>query len=101
MEPILELAAVEQHLQRADRDAQRGKAEKIEALALGLTGLMNEHKDAEEGNDADWQIDVKHPTPGVMVGQPSAERGTDDRTDHGSGAPYRHRLAMPLGWVDA
>jgi hypothetical protein len=29
-EPILELAAVEQHLQRADRQAQHGEAEEVE-----------------------------------------------------------------------
>src|SRR5271169_434076 len=100
LEPILELAAVEQHLQRADRDAERGKAEKIEALALGLTGLVNENKDAEEGNDADRQVDVEHPAPVVIVRQPAAERGSGDRSDHGPGAPYRHRSAVPLGRVD-
>src|SRR5271163_5263359 len=61
IEPILELAAVEQQLQRADGDAERCEPEKIEALAPGLTSLMNENKNAEEGNDADRQVDVEYP----------------------------------------
>jgi hypothetical protein len=64
-------------------------------------GLMNEKKDAEEGNDADRKVNVKHPAPVVIIGQPAAEGGAGDRPDHGSGTPYRHRLAMPLGRVDA
>ena len=101
MEPILELAAIEQDLQGPNGDAERAKAKKIEALALGVAGLVDEHKDADERNDADRQIDVEHPAPVVIVGQPTAERGADDRADHGTGPPYRHRLAMPLGRIDA
>ena len=101
VEPILELAAVEQHLQGSDRDGERAKAQKIEALTPGMAGLMNEKKDAEEGNDADRKVNVKHPAPVVIIGQPAAEGGAGDRPDHGSGTPYRHRLAMPLGRVDA
>ena len=52
-EPILELAAVEQHLQSAERDAERRKAKKIEMLGPRLTGLVNENKNAQEGYDAD------------------------------------------------
>ena len=39
VEPVLELAAVEHHLQRADAEAQHGEAEEVErpvAVALGL-----------------------------------------------------------------
>src|SRR5260370_23603630 len=96
VEPIHELAAVEQHLQGADRNGERAKAEKIEALAPGMTGLMNEKKDTQAANDADRQINVEHPAPVVIIGQPAAERGARDRPDHGSGTPYRHRLAMPF-----
>jgi hypothetical protein len=46
-EPILELAAVEQHLQRADRQAQSGKAEEIERLAAAVTHLVHEDQDAD------------------------------------------------------
>jgi hypothetical protein len=44
VELIPELAAVENHLQGADRNGERAKAEKIEALAPGMTGLLNEKR---------------------------------------------------------
>src|SRR5271170_2494581 len=101
VEPILEFAPVEQNLQGADRNAKRAKAEKIKALAQGVAGLVDEHEDADEGNDANWQVNVEHPAPVVIVGQPAAERGTDDRADHDAGTPYRHGLAVTLGQIDA
>src|SRR5690349_9420610 len=81
VEPILEFAPVEQHLQRADRDAECRKAEKIEALMVGMTAFVNEKQDSEEGNDADRQIDVEHPAPVVIVGQPATQRGAGDGPD--------------------
>ena len=61
---------------------------------LPVSGRKSE--DAEEGEDADRQVDVEHPAPVEDLGQPAAERRPDDRADHDAGAPDRHRLAVPL-----
>jgi hypothetical protein len=54
--PILELTAVEQHLQRADRQTQRGEAEEVERLALGVARLADEDQDAERRERPDRQV---------------------------------------------
>src|SRR5216684_4326805 len=86
-EPILELAAVEQHLQGADRQAQCGEAEEVERLAAAVTRLVHEDHDADRGENPDRQIDVEYPPPAVIVGQPAAERRTDNRAQYDAHAP--------------
>src|SRR6266436_2452591 len=81
-EPILELAAVEQHLQSADRQAQSGEAEEVECLAAAVTRLVHEDQDANRGENPDRQIDVEHPPPAVVASQPAAERWADDRAQY-------------------
>ena len=45
-------------------------------------------------------VDQKHPAPVVLVGQPAAECGADDRAQYHAHAPDRHRFGVPLGWID-
>src|SRR5712691_7823430 len=78
-EPILQLAAVEQHLQGADRQAQSGKAEEVERFAVAVTCLVYEDQDAERGKNPERKIDIKHPAPVIVVGQPAAERRPNNR----------------------
>src|ERR1700716_3701664 len=62
-EPILELAAIEHHLQRADAEAQHGEAEEVEGSVGIARGVRQERHDAEKGEDADRQVDVEDPAP--------------------------------------
>ena len=66
--------------------------------ALGDARQIGGH--AEEGEDADRQVDEEHPAPVEAVGQPAAQRRPDDRPDHDAGAPDGHRLAVALLRVD-
>src|SRR5216683_387803 len=100
MEPVRQLAAIEQQLQRADADAEAGKAEKVEQLAMGRPSVVDEDEDAERGDDPDRQVDVEHPAPAVILGQPAAQGRPHDRAEDDPAAPHRHRLAVPLRWVD-
>jgi len=50
-----------------------------------------------EGQDADGQIDVEDPAPGVAVGDPSAEGGADDGGNDDADAISGHRGAVLSG----
>ena len=54
----------------------------------------------EEGDDADRHVDVKHPAPVVVVGEPAAERRPHDRTDGDARHPDAHRLGELLARID-
>src|SRR3546814_5077807 len=45
-------------------------------------------------------MDVEHPTPGQMVGEPAAKRSSDDGTKYRTHAPDRHCRAMTFRRVD-
>ena len=64
-----------------------------------VRGVAHQHQDAGGAQQADRQVDVEHPAPGELVGQPAAQRRADDRTDHGADAPHRHRLALLLARI--
>ena len=62
-------------------------------------GLFHEQQHADDGDDADRQVDQEHPVPGVIVGQPGAERRAHDRPQHHADAPDRHGAAALLGRI--
>src|SRR3546814_10816992 len=45
-------------------------------------------------------MDVEHPTPGQIVGEPAAKRRSDDGTKHRTHAPDRYCRAMTFRRVD-
>src|SRR3546814_20568660 len=55
---------------------------------------------SQKSGNADRQIDVEHPTPGQIVGEPAAKRRSDDRTEHSTHAPDRHCRAVTFRRVD-
>jgi hypothetical protein len=95
-EPADLLAAVEQQLQRADADGKRQKPVPIETQMLMAFGFLHEQQHADDGANADRQVDQEHPVPGIIVGEPGAQRRAHDRAQHHADAPHRHRLAAFL-----
>jgi hypothetical protein len=100
IEPVLQLAAVEQQLQGADPQAQREESDNVEGLAMDVAAMANEDEDAKRTQQTDRQVDVEHPAPTVFLGQPAAERRPHDRAADRADAEHRHRLSVPLRWVD-
>src|SRR5215469_15954273 len=94
-EPILQLAAVEKHLQRADRQAQGHKPEEVERLAVAVARLANEDQNAGCGEKPKRNINEEHPTPAVVLGEPTAEGRADNRTQYDPHAPDRHCTSVP------
>ena len=57
-------------------------------------------RQAEEGKDADRQVDVEDIAPAIGLGQPAAEHGPQDGTGHHRDAPKRHGGSLPLLRID-
>ncbi len=86
-EPVVLLALVEDDLEAAGPDDERGEAVAVERGDLGFAdvgGIVDEAVDHEEGEDADGDVDVEGVAPGVGVGEPAAEGGTEDGGDDDS-----------------
>src|ERR1700693_864244 len=88
-EQIVALAFVEDDLQEAEAYAEKCQADvvDVQATLIFLAGEMgrigDEHGSENDGEQADGNIDEENPAPSVIVGDPSAEGGTDDwRDDH-------------------
>ena len=86
-------------------NAARGEAEHREAipgeLQLGrCRRLAHEQRDADDGEDAERQVDVEHPAPGVEVGQVAAECRADHRTHGDAHGEDRHRLGAARERID-
>ena len=54
---------IEHQLQRSDANGECGESEPVEAQMRLSPGFFHEEHHAEHGDDADWQIDQKHPVP--------------------------------------
>ena len=67
---------------------------------MAVAALPAKDQHAEGGDHADRQVDVEHPAPVVVVGQPAAQHRAADRPEDRADAAHRHRLAMPLERVD-
>jgi hypothetical protein len=94
------LAAVQHHLQGTDPNRQHAKAEPVEAQTSLLAAARQENHQAGGGEQTEWQVDVEHPAPTVVFGQPAADRRAHDRSEHHADTPDRHGEATPLRRVD-
>ena len=86
-EPIVALTFIENDLQCAEAQREEAEADVIdfEAFAfflLHVRRIGDEHVGEQQGNYADGNIDEENPAPIEIVGDPSAESGTDRRREH-------------------
>jgi len=93
-EPVLELAAVQHHLQGADADAQCAEAEEIETAAPPALAFLDRSENTDKRKDADRNVDIEHPAPGIILGQPAAEY----RPITGASVTPRPHIAMAWPW---
>ena len=98
-EPILALPLVEHHLQKAEAHAQQPQTDVInpqaaQAFANQVGRVEDQERGHQDGEGAHGNVDEEDPSPGVVVGNPAAQRGADDgRHDHAH-AVDRHRHAL-------
>ena len=78
-EPVLVVAAVQHHLQRADAGAEHDEAEPVEAQMALAVGIVHEQQQPERRQQAERQVDVEHVAPVVDLGEIAAERRAQDR----------------------
>src|SRR6202040_3273906 len=68
----------------------------LRALGREILRVMDHGVARGEGQKADWEVDVKDPTPRIVIRNPATEARPDDRRDQGSQAKQRHRGALLL-----
>ena len=99
-EPVEFFAAVQHHLPGSDRQAQRSEAEPIQLAHRVARRVGKKGRDAEEGEDADRQVDVEDKAPAIGGGQPTPEHRTQNRTGHHRNAPQGDCRSLPLLRID-
>ena len=93
-EPILLLAFVENNLERAEPHRQERKARKIDTFdfrVLDIGRVFDKGLDHEDGKDADGQVDIENPAPGIVVGDPATEGRPKNRGHNHAHAEGGHR----------
>ena len=85
-EPIVLLPFIEHHLQAPDTERQQSNADVVELYSCGRAPLcpgrvIDETINERQGHKTDGQVEEENPTPGVIVRNPSSQRGADRRGD--------------------
>ena len=78
-EPVVFLTFVEHDLQRTQPDGQQAEADAIKLAGFGILDvgrIFDKAADENDGQDSDWNVDVKRPAPRLRFGEPSAEGRT-------------------------
>ena len=101
-EPVVLLPLVERHLQRADAEREQPEPDVVELHAAAresfeIRRILEHVKDEEQRQRADGHVDEKDPTPRIVVGDPTAERRTNERREHGGDTVERKRDAACFG----
>ena len=103
VEPVPLLPLAEHHFPGDHDDHQQRQAEQIEterlllqldALLLKIVGVPEQGITRGKRQQTDRNVEVKHPSPRITVGNPPAQRRTDNRRQEGSQAEQRHRNTL-------
>ena len=95
-QPVVFLPLVQRDVQAAHPHGQERQPHKVDARRPAMPHvrrILHEHLHQRYREDPDRQVDVEHPSPRVIVGDPPAQRRPDDRRDHHTHAENRHRHA--------
>ena len=97
-EPVFFLAFVQHDLQRPHAHRQHAKTPKVGAqLTTAKVGRIgNKEADHDQAGDADGEVDIEDPAPGIGVRNPPAERGAKYGGGDNAQPPKRHCLAALL-----
>src|SRR3974390_154730 len=99
-EPVVALALIKHDLQESGATAEQAGTDETNPhfFALRVAGKMrwvvNQGRGKKDGDQANGDVDEENPAPGVIVGDPAAERRPDDWRDHDTHAVNRHRHAL-------
>ena len=91
-EPVLALAAVEHELQRGHATTSSTRPGTSTRRTAGRSSWVGEEQPRQHHRGGpDRHVDVEHPAPAPVVGDPAAQRRPDDRREHDADAPDGHR----------
>src|ERR1700691_3566582 len=85
--PVLFLTLIQRDLQRSHGNDQQADADVVDAVEIVPVRLLegrifNQPVGEEQRQDADRNVDVEDPVPGVIVGDPSAQGWPDGGRQH-------------------
>src|SRR6202034_760143 len=86
-EPVVLLPFIEDDLQAAQPHSQQSQPDTVKLPGMGVFyvwGVFHVAGNHKHSKNADWNIDVEGPTPGVRIGKPSTKRGPQDRRNYHS-----------------
>ena len=103
-EPVFALALVQDDLHAAEAEADEAKANVVDAKAFlqvdafHVWRIGDEEVGERQGNQANWNVDVEDPAPGIIVCNETAEPGTDGgRDDDGDSVHGESHAALRNG----
>src|ERR1700719_1213679 len=101
-EPIVFLSFVEDDLQRTYAQGQERKSDEVEARELlpqarYVRRIVDQLIDQYECQNANRNVDIENPAPGVVVGNPAAQRWTNGRSADGRDPVQRKGKPALLG----
>ena len=101
-EPVVFLALVEQDLERTHRQRQQRDADVIDThtgspARAEIRRILHHPEHQKQRQQTDGKIDVEDPAPGVIVGQPSAQRRANRGRHDGGDSVEREGQPALLG----
>src|SRR5579859_363647 len=92
LEPILALSLIENYLESSKSQGYKAEANVIDVgfaqlPALQIGRVLDEARGEQDGENAYRNVDEEDPTPGKVVGDPSAQSRADRRSGH-----HRHSV---------
>jgi hypothetical protein len=103
-EPIVALAFVQHDFERAQPGGQQPQAHVIDLQAVAqrfaeqIGRIEDQQRSQQQGTNAHRNVDQENPAPGVVVGDPSAERRAHHGREHHAHAVHRHGDALLFTW---
>ena len=101
-EPVVLVALLEHVLQRAQAHGEQADAEPVDRARAALLArrILEKRRHQERRRDGDRHVDEEAPVPGVVVGDPAAERGPERRRDDDAEQEDRLDQALLLARED-
>ena len=98
--PVVPLPFIQHHLKSAQPEREQSQPNEIDPegfilFLLHVRGIGDQQIGQQQRNDSHRNIDEENPAPVEIVGNPSAQRRTDGRSQHHGHAVNRESHAAP------
>src|SRR5580704_12723214 len=103
LEPVIALPFIENDLKTTQTHSHQTKADVVnlrltQLAALEVWRILDKARSQKQRQNPDRDINEENPSPGVVVGDPAAERWTDGRSHNHRDAIHGEGHASLRGW---